>query len=355
MDVKAVMAGYKESFDKELDKFLNKKLEEAKKVHPVLFEVVSNIKEFSMCGGKRIRPVLFLYGFKCIKDGNEKEVLEASISIELLQSFLLIHDDIMDEDELRRGKPSFWKTYEDIHKERFHSRDPRRFGNNVALLAGDLCFVYASCAIASTKFDPKLKAEAIKALNNMTENTAFGQILDAFSEEQNDVCEEDIMLVHSLKTSRYTIEGPLHMGAILAGAKEKDLKTFSDYGIPLGQAFQLQDDMLGMFGDEEKLGKPIGSDLKEGKRTLLICEALKRGSEEQKEKILSALGNRNITEEQIEEVRKIVVDTGAFDYSKKKAQELATKAKKVISNSKFKKEGKEFLLSLADYLINRDY
>lgn len=354
MSVKEVIAEYKAEIDKELKEFLGKERENAKSISPSLFDMAEHVEEFNLRGGKRLRPVLLIHGFKCFQKEN-KEILKASLSIELLEAYLLMHDDIMDDDALRRGKPSTWKTFETIHKQKKWSGSARKFGETTAIIAGDICCSLATEAIAKTNFPAELKIKAIQALNRINVNTGYGQALDVISEVKEGINESDIMLVHKLKTSKYTVEGPLHIGAILGGASEKDLQVLSNYGIPVGQAFQIQDDILGMFGDEEKLGKPADSDLKEGKKTLLILEALKNGSKEQKEKIIMALGNKNASKEMVEQVRQVIKETGSLDYSKKLAKKLAKKGKKVMQESNFKNEGKEFLIGMADFLINREY
>jgi geranylgeranyl diphosphate synthase type I len=176
-----------------------------------------------------------------------------------------------------------------------------------------------------------------------------------YNEVREKVSEKDVLQVHEFKTSRYTIEGPLHLGAILAGASEKDLDVLSAYGLPLGQAFQLQDDVLGTFGREEKLGKPVDSDLKQGKKTVLVLRALEKASPEQKKKLLACLGNKDLTKEMAEEARNIIKATGSYDYSKTLAEKLCLQAKQAIQKSRFRSEGKDFLLGIADYMLHRDY
>jgi len=144
------------------------------------------------------------------------------------------------------------------------------------------------------------------------------------------------------------------VGALLGGATQKQLDVFTAYGIPLGQAFQLQDDMLGLFGNAEKLGKPVDSDLKEGKRTLLILKALEKASKKERAELLAALGNKDVTPAQVDRVREIVKSTGSFDYSKALAARLAAEARDAVAKSKFEKDGKDYLLGIADYLINRE-
>ena len=161
--------------------------------------------------------------------------------------------------------------------------------------------------------------------------------------------------MHKLKTAIYTIEGPLHMGAIAAGASDDQLKILSEYAIPLGMAFQLKDDLLGLFGLEEKLGKPVDSDIKEGKKTILILKAMENAGKQQKEFIVNALGNKNITEKELIKLREIIKKTGSLSYSENLAEKLVKKAKDTIKNSDFEKQGKEFFLEIADYIIKRDY
>lgn len=348
-----ILKEYKVKVEKELESYLDEKVKEAGRISDFARELVENIKEYNMRGGKRLRPVLAVFGYKCLGGENEKEILKAAVSIEIMQAFLLIHDDIMDDSDLRRGKPAVHKIYEKIAKERFPDVKAGKFGENIAIIAGELLEIWGIEPIMNAGFPAENRLKAVDKYKEVAAGTAFGQVMDTLNGGRDDVEEEDVMLVHKLKTAGYTVEGPLHIGAILAGAKPADLKVLSEYAVPLGQAFQLQDDILGMFADEEDLGKPADSDLKEGKRTLLIVKALENGSREQKEKILAALGNAEAGRGQVEEVRRIIADTGSLDYSKKLAENLVAKAKKAIEKSRFEKEGKDFLLGIADYMVER--
>lgn len=335
---------FKTKLDKELEIFFNKRIKEAKSIDPSAKQIMTSLKNFTLGSGKRIRAALIYYGFKCFKNNNEKELLKASMCIELIQSYLLIHDDIIDKDELRRGKPTLHKQYE-------KNNNPH-YGISMAILAGDILSSLATQLLAYTKFKNKLKA--IAELNKIIPKVIYGQILDIKSELKLPT-EKSIDKIHHLKTATYTVEGPLHIGAILAGANEKYLKQLSRYAIPLGKAFQIQDDILGLFADEKKLGKPIGSDLREGKNTLLIIKALEKANLKQKLTIKKALGNSNLTKSQIDKIRKIIVSTGSLQYSKSLAEKLIKKAKSELNKIKLKKQGKEFLLEIADYMVNRDF
>ncbi len=351
-----ILKDYQKKVDVELIAFLNEKISEAKGQDSFSIELLKRIKEVSeKGGGKRIRPAMAIFGFKCFDSSTEKEIIKASISLELIHTFFLFHDDIMDESDTRRGLPTLHKQYESIALESFPSFNPRRFGESMAMLGGDLLSSFGFEAVLRTSFSEKQKLTALRKLNDIIFFTCFGQIKDVLNEGRKDFTEADVLNVHTLKTAKYSIEGPCQFGAMFANASQKDLKVFTDYGIPVGIAFQVQDDLLGVFGDEKKIGKSADSDLKEGKKTLLILKALENGSEKQKKVIYSVLGNRNASPEKINEVREIIKETKSFDYSVKKAKELLEKGKKEMKKSKFKSEGKEFLIGIADYMLSREY
>ena len=344
----------KSRIDKAIASFLDDKIKEASQVSEASKLLMQNIKEFSLRKGKRIRPLMVVYGFKCFSQEKEEEIIKVSIASELLHDYLLIHDDIMDESDLRRGEPTFHKVYEKIYSEKGLS-GVEQYAENSSLLAGDVLAALAVEPILEADFPAELKVRAVKRFCETNSLTGFGQELDVLLELNKEAKAQDVNLVHTLKTAKYTIEGPLHIGAILAGATKEQLKVLSDYAIPAGRAFQIQDDILGVFGSEEKVGKPIDSDLKEGKKTLLIIHALENGSSEQKKRLLEILGNQSISMQDVEDARKIIQETGSLEHSKKLAHELAHKALEVAQKTDFKEEGKQFLISIADKLVSRDY
>jgi len=355
MGIKETLKKYKKDIDDELRKFFDAKIKRVEKIDNSALELVENLKEFTLRGGKRVRSILLIFGYKAVGGRNEKEIIKAALSVELMQSFLLIHDDIIDDDELRRGNPTMHKVYENKYKKDYPSIDSKKFGKDMAIIAGDVSSVLGSEIILNTKFPYRLKVKAIYKFNRVIINTCFGQILDILSETGSDIKEEDIIKIHKLKTALYTIEGPLHIGAILGEASNAQLKTLSEFAISLGQAFQVQDDILGMFGTAETIGKPVGSDIKEGKKTLLIKKALDKANSRDKKTIMDCLGNKKISEKDTEKVKDIITKTGSLKYNKNFAKELVKKAKISLRKGDFKEEGKEFLLRLADYIIERKY
>jgi len=346
-DAISILKDYKQKIDSALGDFFDQKIKQAEAIDSSAVEVMKNLKEFNLRGGKRIRPALMIHAYKCFSElgDKEKEILNASLAIELMEGFFLIHDDVLDQDELRRGGP----TFHTIYGKEFNDK---HFGEGVAIVAGDMQNSLANEIIAESGSVGFLKQYHKTALK-----TEYGWLIESMLTKKpiDKVTEDNVMKVNEYKTSAYTVEGPLIIGAILADADESKQKILSDFAVPLGQAFQIQDDILGMFGDEKKLGKPIGSDIREGKVTLLIVKALEKCSEEDKETLLDILGKNDLSLDEIEKVRKIITDSGSLDYSKKLAEDLISKAKDALENADFRPEGKDFLLGIADFLIKREY
>ncbi len=354
-DVNGLLAHYQTQINERLEEFFDKKVEEASRISNHTREVVIGTKEYTLRGGKRLRPIFCILGYKCLSDHNPEAIIGASISLELMQSSLLIHDDIMDEDELRRGKQTFHIVCKDLCERQFGKNKALKFGENIAIVAGDLLEAYGEEVLAKSPFKSEHIKKALATYAGIVKNVGYGQILDITAEREGSFNEAEILTIHKLKTASYTIEGPLHIGALLAGASEADLQILSNYGIPLGLAFQIQDDILGLFGSEEKTGKPVGSDIREGKKTLLILHALEKSSKNEKELIVKALGNERVTVEEIDTVRDIVRRTGSLDYSKKLVAEMTDKAVQAIKISDFRTEAKDFLINIAGFIGDREY
>lgn len=352
MVIDQILKLYKDKIELRLKTFLDKKIAEAEKISDSSREIMQCIKDFSLRGGKRIRSILIIMAYKSLGGKNENAIIDIAVSAELMQSFLLIHDDIIDDDDLRRGGPTMHRIYTEKYKGYNNSK---KFGENIAIIAGDLLVSLGNEIISKSDFDEEKRVKLLQKFNDIIKMTGYGEIIDILLGLKTNVREEDILKMHKLKTAIYTIEGPLHMGAIAAGVPDEQLKTLTNYAIPLGQAFQIKDDILGMFGSEEKLGKPADSDIKEGKKTLLILKVLENADKEQKELIGNALGNKDITKTELTKVREIIKKTGSLDYSEILAEKLVKKAKNIIKNSDFEKQGKDFLLEIADYIIKRDY
>ena len=349
--MKAFFADWVPKIDEELYSYLEGKIAEQKDLFNK--RVLEDVLRFAKAGGKRVRPSLVIAGYLGAGGTETEKVVQASISYELLHVYLLIHDDIMDRDEKRRGQPTVWKSLMDHY---VHGSLDRHNAESIAMCAGDITSEYATLSLINAGFDPETTVAAVKEIREIAERTGYGQVLDISLEllPIDKVREEDVMRVHELKTAKYTIEGPLHLGARLAGAPKNVFKAYSDYAIPVGIAFQLQDDIIGVFGDEKKTGKPVGSDIREGKRTLLIVKAYERATPEQRKILEAIVGRESATPEEIEEVKEIIVETGSLDYSRKLMEELMEKGITSLENAPIREDIKDVLRDLAEYIIKRE-
>lgn len=355
INITDMLAKYQKQINGRLEIFFDEKIEEALRISSYTQEVVLNIKEYTLRGGKRLRPIFCIYGYKCLADTDIEAIIDASISLELMQSYFLIHDDIMDEDNLRRGELAFHIICKDLCERQFGKNKSPKFGVNMAIVAGDLLEAYGKEVLVKSEFKPENVNKALAAYTGITKKVGFGQILDITNERRASFNEDEILTVHRLKTASYTTEGPLHIGALLSGAKEADLQILSNYASPLGLAFQIQDDILGLFGVEGKTGKPTGSDIREGKKSLLILHALKRCADDEKELILKALGNERLTADEIDVIRAIVRETGSLEYSENLVAGLIDEAVNAIKDSHFRTDAKEFLADIAYFIGSREY
>ncbi len=330
---------YKEKVNDSLKKFLNKKLTDDGKHSDEIKKLIENIIEYNMRGGKRIRPVTIIFAYKCFKD--DDNIIDAAISLELMQAFLLIHDDIMDNSDLRRGGKTLHKIYEEKYG--------KHFGTSMAILAGDLCASYAYDSIIETEFNDKEKINVLKYIGWIINREVYGQALDIIPGFK-DLKEEDIWKIYELKTATYTMQGPIYLGCALANAPKDKIEILQDYAYNLGIAFQIQDDLNGIFGGVDKIGKPNDSDIKEGKKTLIIVKALELCNKKDIEFLLKEYGNENATYESMTKIRKIIKKCRAYDYCKDKFNELIKKSKDSIKDIELRKEGKDYLVEMADYI-----
>ena len=326
----------------------------AARIHPSALETAEAVRDFTCGPGKRLRPVLVRVAYEGLGGTHTEAIIWASCAAELMQSFLLVHDDIMDRSELRRGNPTVHRWYQTRYTRQV--RDAEHFGSAMAILAGDLANQFAMRLLSQAPFPPDRTARALACYNRIAIDVCYGQVLDMLLPQRplEEVQEADVWKVMEYKTARYTVEGPLHLGAILAGVQEDILEQLSAYGVPLGVAFQLQDDILSVFGAEAQTGKSAASDLTDGKRTLLLVEAWKRGTEAERRDLTRVLGNPLASAEEIENARRVLQDTGARAHTAQLAQGLATQAKDVLAGIPLAAPARRFLAELADYVVGRD-
>jgi geranylgeranyl diphosphate synthase type I len=344
----------KEKIDKRLDSFFEIKKKEARAVSPFLSEMVKHIHD--LCKkGKRLRAAYIYSSYIACGGKNKKMILDFAIFIELIHCYFLIHDDIIDQDNLRHGIPTIHAIYRKAYESR-QKGDPLHFGKSMAIMGGDMTGVLGYDILATSLLTDKIKSQILNKINSLVFNTIAGELFGMNLEVRESIKRKDILTVYKYKTAQYTIESPLHIGAIAAGKNDrKTLNVLSSYGIPLGIAYQIHDDILGIFGDEKKLGKPVGSDIREGKHTLLVWKAFAKANKAQKKILKACLGNNKLTKKQLNDFRQVIIDTGALRYAEKEAEKLLAQALKAINKADLLPQGKKFLIGIAEYLIKRTH
>lgn len=270
--------------------------------------VVHEVERLVLAGGKRLRPAFCHWGF--VGAGGDPDaavMVDAGAAFELMHAFALFHDDVMDDASSRRGTPTTHVVYADQHMQHEWAGEPRRFGEGVAILVGDLAFVYADQLMRG------VPVEAWDIWNELRIELNIGQFLDILGSVRNERRREQAERICRYKSGKYTIERPLHLGAVLAAPQRAAelIPGLSAYGLPLGDAFQMRDDVMGVFGDESVTGKPVGGDLREGKPTPLMARAVAASSPAQRE-VLDRVGRRQLDDADVSRIQQVIIDTGAL-------------------------------------------
>lgn len=289
--------------------------------------------------GKRIRGSLVLLGYKIGKGRDFKKVVDAAVAFEIFQTAILAQDDVIDKSLIRRGKSSLYQAL---------GGDNKAISQTICL--SDIGFFKAYRLLSNLEIEDLLKIKAINLFSQTLTQTVLGEMLDIeIPSLKKDFLEEDSLKIGLLKTARYTVSGPLMMGAILAGANVELLKKLQIFGDNLGIAFQIQDDVLGVFGEEKVTGKSTSSDIKEGKATVLIAYAQKKGNKEEKGILEKYYGNEEIDKGGVEQVRNVFKQSGALEYANLLADKYFEKAQESLKDIE---EG--LLYSLVKFVRKRD-
>lgn len=333
----------RKNIDKSLASFLDTVKKEYKLhlVSPLLFE---SIREFTLREGKRLRPLLLILTYKGYAPASKKisrKLYNASTCMEFLHNFMLIHDDIIDRSDLRRGKPTMHKILARTVK----SADPDKLGIDLGIIAGDIVYALAIDAFLSIDEPSERKERALKYFIQTAAFTAMGEFIDTVSgvKPVQDVDEKEVFLNYTLKTARYTFDCPMVTGAILAGAKDTEIKKISRFGILIGQAFQIQDDIIGIFETEANIGKSILSDLAEGKKTLLVTHAFSVLQGKAKTEFLKIFTKNTKTLKDLEAVKRIFVETKSLDYALDAIHTRLTEAQKILQRLGMNEEYRDLL------------
>ncbi|MBU6997774.1 MAG: polyprenyl synthetase family protein [Theionarchaea archaeon] len=367
MDFHVQLSTLKTEVEERIASFLD-----AKKDSPILRGLYEDIRSQVLKGGKRLRPILMIQTYAGFKE-KDQSILTACLSCEFVHSASLILDDAMDEDILRHGKKTFNAIYADkifdsmdfsfqkygrgsswIQKEGlfdllYMQRALSRYSYAMSSLASNLLYSLSEKCLSEAGFDKQVTLRALVLHNEMFRQLNEGQLLDMFMEKRQ--CIEQDYLTMIDKKSGLLFAFPMRIAAILAGS---DTPALDSYSFPMARGFQIHDDILGTFGGE-KTGKPSDSDIKKGKRTLLVIKALREATEEQREIMDVALGKADATEEEVDSVRTILRDTKALEYCQEKARSFTEQAKKALDTIPLKAEQKAFLQNLADFVVEREF
>ncbi|MFD3970101.1 polyprenyl synthetase family protein [Streptomyces cyaneofuscatus] len=317
-----------------------------------LNHLARSITSFTLNGGKRIRPLMCCLGYRATTTAELSPAVErCAAAIELFHAFALIHDDIIDKSDSRRGLPTLQHTLADRHADRgIDSHD----GMSKAILAGDMALIWADELFQHSGISDAQRTAAQPVWDALRAQVIAGQYLDVDATGRLDDDLDAAMRIIRYKTAKYTVEQPLLLGASLAGASRTQAETLSAFGLLLGEAFQLRDDLLGVFGTPEVTGKSRLDDLREGKRTPLIAVALRDAPAEHRSRLLQLLGNPDLSEDDAAEVRHILRSCGARESIENMINERRNMALVVVSRAEeFHAPSKESMRDLVDQLTHR--
>jgi geranylgeranyl diphosphate synthase type I len=299
--------------------FLDLQQQRLEAIGPELTEQVQAARD-ATSGGKRLRPSFCYWGFRAAGGDPALPILTAAASLEMLHVSALVHDDVMDSSDVRRGAPAAHRRFEALQRARSEvsgvGGDPVGFGIGAAILLGDLCLIWADEMLHTSGFDAAALARASQYFDAVRVEVTAGQYLDLVAQASGISDMDQALRVLRYKSATYTVERPLHIGAALAsgnlaGGDGRLVEALSAYGLPLGEAFQLRDDLLGVFGDPALTGKPAGDDLREGKRTVLVAYAVDHASEVQLAEFDRLFGRPDLDDDEIQLLREILQDSRA--------------------------------------------
>ena len=370
---RTALDGVRRRFDTELAGWIAGKRAAWAAELPGAEELPEAVAALAAGGGKRLRPALVETAWRLSAPADAAAEPPAGVralaaAVELLHTYLLIHDDIMDHAPTRRGEPSAWAAFAARHRERGWRGDPHDFGVTAAILAGDLAHTWAherlheACReLPSGAGGARRRAALAAAFAGAAEEVLGGQYLEIGLGVRAEGTAEELARVLRMKSGRYTMERPLELGAIYAGTPPRRARALARYGRAVGEAFQLHDDVLGTFGEADEVGKPVGGDLAEGKLTFLVFHALREGEPERAERLRRGLGRPDLDPAEAEELRATIRDSGALARVRGMIDERLAAARSAFAELGEPEDGEPpadrealaFLGGLVDYVAER--
>lgn len=321
-------------------------------LHPTAVTLGEELRRFS-AGGKRLRPVLLLLGTQ-LAGGSVDEVSGPALALELVHTCALLHDDLIDDATDRRGQPAAHVAFAEEHRDAGWEGDPAHYGMSAALLLGDLSHVWADEVFRRTTVPPDRLDAALGRFATMREEVTVGQFLDVRAAARRSHDAEDALEIANLKSARYSVARPLEIGAVLAVGPGALSEGLLRVGIPLGQAFQLRDDVLGVFGDEATTGKSTVSDLAEGKRTWLVAATAERLGARERDRMESLLGTPGLGSVEVDEIRAMMTSSGGLQATEAVIADLVDEALGLLADLPLDEPSRATLQQVARYLVDRE-
>ncbi len=343
----------REAIDRELVEFTQARAGELHSIDSHLSLVADALIDFITDGGKRFRPLFAYLGYLGAGAQPSKSAIKACAALELVHVCALIHDDVMDGSDSRRNKPALHRRFQEFHKKNSYVGEDEKFGVAAAILLGDLALSWSDQMISESGIDHKQAARAAQTFHGMRAELMAGQYLDVLEGALAKSDLERSRKIARYKSGKYSIERPLQFGAALAGADSKLHQVFSSYGLPLGEAFQLRDDILGVFGDSAVTGKPSGDDIREGKRTVLMALTSLRLDPAERSKLDSALGSSSLDGAQVAQIQQLVKDSGALAECEELIERLLKEALESLKHPGLNEEVANYLREMAVAATNR--
>lgn len=343
-----------EAVSQRLDKFLSEQLSYASTLGPEA-ETLARSGASALRGGKRLRARFCLTGWHAVAGGEQRfddAALAVATALEIFHAAALVHDDLVDNSDTRRGQPAAHRALQNSHRDAGWTGDSDAFGRSGAILLGDLLVAWSDDLLEEGLADAPTAAATRRAYAQMRRDVTIGQFLDvaeesAYTVYPDDTHAERALRVASYKSARYSIQQPLQIGAALAGADAAQLAALGRFGHDVGMAFQLRDDVLGVFGDTAETGKPVGDDLREGKRTVLVAYVRERLSAEDRRAVDAMLGDPALDAEQVGILQRTIVDTGALARTEELIADYARRADDALTDAPLGVEALAELRALA--------
>jgi geranylgeranyl diphosphate synthase type I len=338
---------------KALDDVLAHQAEVLDAVSPDLAPLMDAVSDL-LRGGKRLRAAFCYWGWRAAGGPDTAGALTVAASLELFQAAALIHDDVMDGSDTRRGMPAVHRRFATLHRGNGWLGSPESFGVAGAVLAGDLCLSWCDEMYAGSGLAPELLARGRAIFDQMRTELMCGQYLDMLEQVRATTSVQQARHVIRYKSANYTVTQPLLLGGVLAGAPAPLLRAYDDYGLAVGEAFQLRDDVLGVFGDPAATGKPAGDDLREGKRTVLVASAMAAASPAQGAEMRRSLGDPHLDVDGVDRLRALILETGALAEVERLIASLCASALTTLSTAEVEPDARSVLERLVVASTVRD-